>query len=445
MGRPQAVDYNRADVKKVLDEYKQGTLKTLRELQEAIGELTGTKPSLSSLSRLTSGITQYTVKLQGRGDRRREANEDESWPVYSQEYICSVKALPIADLAGTTVVPEEKMCKSIPQIRITGEEMKVSYLVDHSHVPAVDVCTDNLGIWNSKHRSMTTTTHFVKGPENLGEGTNCDYVVRKRTYNHVNARPVGSIRKVVWTLYGADGAAFRSLLSYHIGEGAEIFRPIHVNAKTTLQVYKPNPSSTLRRMIELQRTLTPREALEVVMAEQGGIPGASNSQSLPRNRTQLYNASRSKMATSEKSEETTNNGNLMHELFKLSENAMEGSDVGTSYEASTDDLALATSQEDASVTMNFVETMADNSDAAHIDSDMAQIDSSQEMTSSEFETQLLDRLDAVPVGQKAEVRAKIEHELDILFAQKVAGQVERLFEQGSRRVIMERLLSMATP
>uniref|UniRef100_A0A914SAR6 Uncharacterized protein n=1 Tax=Parascaris equorum TaxID=6256 RepID=A0A914SAR6_PAREQ len=68
----------------------------------------------------------------------------ECWPIYLHQYISSLRALPVPELAGTVSVPEDKICKSIPQIRITGAEMKVSYLLDHSYVPIVDVSTDNL-------------------------------------------------------------------------------------------------------------------------------------------------------------------------------------------------------------------------------------------------------------------------------------------------------------
>ncbi|KHN75850.1 hypothetical protein Tcan_11510 [Toxocara canis] len=46
------------------------------------------------------------------------------------------------------------------------------------------------------------------------------------------------------------------------------------------------------------------------------------------------------------------------------------------------------------------------------------------------------------LNKKGEVRAKIEHELDVLFAQKVAAEVAQLFDESARESVMERLLAM---
>ncbi|VDM47605.1 unnamed protein product [Toxocara canis] len=65
-----------------------------------------------------------------------------------------------------------------------------------------------------------------------------------------------------------------------------------------------------------------------------------------------------------------------------------------------------------------------------------------EMTLSDFQAQLVDGLSTVPVEWRGEVRAKIEHELDVLFAQKVAAEVAQLFDESARESVMERLLAM---
>uniref|UniRef100_A0A915BEY9 Uncharacterized protein n=2 Tax=Parascaris TaxID=6254 RepID=A0A915BEY9_PARUN len=370
-------------------------------------------------------------------------DDNESWPIYAEEYFCSVKAVPIADLSGAAHVPEDKICKSIPQIRITGAEMKVSYLLDHAYVPAIDVCTDNLGIWNSKHRSMTTTTHFIKGPE-IGGDNECEYVVRKRTYNHVNARPAGGIRKVVWTLHRSDGAPFRSLLSYHIVEGAEVIKTTHGNAKSSANVYRRTYPSALRRMKELRKTLKPGEILSVMAAEQGAAPGISNTQCLPRNKTQIY-VLRKNSTRKLSSEEAARSGTLMEQLFKLSGNVGQVTQLShtaeencskSSYEGSPCDLPLLLSDKQ-------VPTPADCEEAKASESRSPQMSSSDGMTPCEFQAQLVDRLSSVPVEQRKEARERIEHELDLLFAQKVTSQVEHLFDQSSRKNVMERLLTVA--
>lgn len=66
-----------------------------------------------------------------------------------------------------------------------------------------------------------------------------------------------------------------------------------------------------------------------------------------------------------------------------------------------------------------------------------------QMTPCEFQAQLVDRLSTVPVEHRREARERIEHELDLLFAQKVTSQVEHLFDQSSRKSVMERLLTVA--
>lgn len=67
------------------------------------------------------------------------------------------------------------------------------------------------------------------------------------------------------------------------------------------------------------------------------------------------------------------------------------------------------------------------------------------MTSFEFKAQLVNRLGTIPVEQRGEVRARIEHELDTMFADKVAAEIEQVFDQSSRSSVMERLLAMVTP
>ncbi|VDM44493.1 unnamed protein product [Toxocara canis] len=48
------------------------------------------------------------------------------------------------------------------------------------------------------------------------------------------------------------------------------------------------------------------------------------------------------------------------------------------------------------------------------------------------------------VERRGEMRARIERELDILFSQKVAEEVEQVFDETSRGAVMERLLAMIT-
>lgn len=67
------------------------------------------------------------------------------------------------------------------------------------------------------------------------------------------------------------------------------------------------------------------------------------------------------------------------------------------------------------------------------------------MTSLEFQTKLVDRLSTIPADRRGEVRAKLEHELDMLFAQKIAAEIEQVFDESARESVMERLLAMVTP
>uniref|UniRef100_A0A915BEI9 Uncharacterized protein n=1 Tax=Parascaris univalens TaxID=6257 RepID=A0A915BEI9_PARUN len=359
----------------------------------------------------------------------------ECWPIYLHQYISSLRALPVPELAGTVSVPEDKICKSIPQIRITGAEMKVSYLLDHSYVPIVDVSTDNLGIWNSRHRSTTTRTFFLKGSD-VGSDEDCERIVRKRMYKHVNAKPLGGVRKVVWTLFGSNGVAFRSLVSYHIAEGAEVMLTTHGNARTLKQVYAGTYPASLRRVKELRRAVPSREVLPVMVAQQGGSSAVA--QCSARNRIQLYSMSRNKVPPSRRCA-ASGSSTLMDELFKISESAVEGNDLKPFYDGSTHDLSLATpQQEESSAMLNCGQSNVYEDDVSHMGP-------SHEMTSFEFKAQLVNRLGTIPVEQRGEVRARIEHELDTMFADKVAAEIEQVFDQSSRGSVMERLLAMVTP
>ncbi|KHN75839.1 hypothetical protein Tcan_11509 [Toxocara canis] len=73
-----------------------------------------------------------------------------------------------------------------------------------------------------------------------------------------------------------------------------------------------------------------------------------------------------------------------------------------------------------------------------------QSNSSLTMTRCEFQTEMVNRLGAIPVERRGEMRARIERELDILFSQKVAEEVEQVFDETSRGAVMERLLAMIT-
>ncbi|VDM44492.1 unnamed protein product [Toxocara canis] len=356
------------------------------------------------------------------------AAQNQCWPIFVNDYISSLKMLPIPEMAGTV---------------ITGAEMKVSYLVDHSYVPAVDASTDNLGIWNSRHRSTTTRTFLVKGSE-FGMDDECEFIVRKRMYNHVNATPSGGVRKVVWTLYRTDGIAFRSLVSYHIAKGAEVIETTHGNAKRIKQVYKRTYPSAIRRMKELRRTLAPREVLPVMVAEQSGVLGASDTQGLPRNKTQLYSMSRSKVPTSMKCG-VTSNDTLMEGLFKLSESAVEWNNLNSSLEERREDPTSTAFVQNCSSTssLSYVEVKADESDVPLLNrSNDVGASNQNHMTSSEFKTQLVDRLSRIPCEQRGEIRAKLEHELDVMFADKITAEVEQIFDDSSRANVMERLLEM---
>ncbi|VDM50274.1 unnamed protein product [Toxocara canis] len=382
--------------------------------------------------------------------------DDDCWPVFLDEFISSLKVLPIPPLAGLVDVPEEKICRSIPQIEITGAEIKKSYLLDHAYVPVVDVSTDNLGIWNSKHRSTQTTTFFISGKA-IGDEEDREYVVRKRRHNHVNAQPFGSVRKVVWTLFRPDGIAYRSLVSYNIAEGAQVKLTTHGNAKNLKQIYTRTYPSALRRMKELRRTLAPREVFPAMIAEQqSGVPGISGMQCLPRNKTQLYSMSRSKVPTSRKCGRSKNDS-LMDELFRFSETAVEGKDLNAPFEGPTENLQLTPSQEDSSTSLNYSEAkngvkhavqQLDSSHAVRCATtnvkEVSMPDFLREMTPSEFQARLVKRLSAIPVEQRADVRIRIGHEMDVLFAQKVANEMGQV-DESVRGSVMERLLAMVSP
>uniref|UniRef100_A0A915BEN8 FLYWCH-type domain-containing protein n=1 Tax=Parascaris univalens TaxID=6257 RepID=A0A915BEN8_PARUN len=358
-------------------------------------------------------------------------DNSECWPVYMHEFISSLKVLPVPDLAGIVNVPEDKICKSIPQIRITGAEIKASYLLDHSYVPEVDVSTDNLGIWNSKHRSTQTTTFYIKGCDFGGEG-DCEYVVRKRRHNHVNAKPLGSVRKVVWTLFKSGGIAFRSLISYRIAEGAEVVLTAHGNARTLKQIYTRTYPSALRRMKELRRTLPPREVLPAMVAEQGSLPGLSITQVLPRNKTQLYSMSRSKIDRSRRRRGGSTD-TLMEELLKLSEHAVVESDLISSLEGSVEDPLMTSPHKDSPISSNLAEA------AIGVGNVVQQTNSSRAMSLSEFQSQLVDRLSIAPSERRWEIREKINYELEVLFAQSIAARAEECFDESVRGSVMEQL------
>lgn len=153
---------------------------------------------------------------------------------------------------------------------------------------------------------MASRLFYIRGDEQCNE-EDCEYIIRRRFYNHANAQPFGSVRKMVWMLYRRDGVAYRSLISYRIDEGGAIISTKHGNAKISQRLYRRTYPSTLERMKELRKTLSPRQVLSAMIAEQGGISNVVNRQALPRDRSQLYNLSRCRLKESDSNSATSRN------------------------------------------------------------------------------------------------------------------------------------------
>ncbi|VDP14980.1 unnamed protein product, partial [Onchocerca flexuosa] len=144
---------------------------------------------------------------------------------FSCIYINAITELPLTLLRRREITPDiAPVNNSVPQIRLIGEGVQMSFIVDTSQIPFVEWNWDGLGAWNTSRGNRVTLSKYCYDTNNSRCGTKgYAYCVIKKKYVHPYSSPPSAVRKVVWLIKEADGTYSRYMLvTYKIERDAVV-------------------------------------------------------------------------------------------------------------------------------------------------------------------------------------------------------------------------------
>uniref|UniRef100_A0A915PLL6 Uncharacterized protein n=1 Tax=Setaria digitata TaxID=48799 RepID=A0A915PLL6_9BILA len=140
-------------------------------------------------------------------------------------YINAITELPLALLRRPEITPDVAPVNNcVPQIRLIGQAVQMSFIVDTSQIPYVEWNWDGLGAWNTSRGNRVTLSKYCYDANDNRCGTKgYAYCVIKKKYVHPYSLPPSSVRKVVWLTKEADGTYNRYMLvTYKIERDAVV-------------------------------------------------------------------------------------------------------------------------------------------------------------------------------------------------------------------------------
>uniref|UniRef100_A0A914ZXG9 Uncharacterized protein n=1 Tax=Parascaris univalens TaxID=6257 RepID=A0A914ZXG9_PARUN len=169
-------------------------------------------------------------------------------PVYKQVYIHSINTVPLDLLLQEQLDETVPVCTFVPKLNPLGCGATVTFVVDTTKVPVMDLSTDNLGAWNSKDgRRMNVRKFYYKEKSKGSEGDH-DFCVVQRVYVHPYCRPPESVRKMIWIVKKEGIYCRYALISYYLAPGADVPPLPHGNSKNNQMAYvRKFPSEVVKR------------------------------------------------------------------------------------------------------------------------------------------------------------------------------------------------------
>ncbi|VDN03545.1 unnamed protein product [Thelazia callipaeda] len=133
---------------------------------------------------------------------------------FNCSYINAITELPIALLRQPEITPGvAEVNTAVPQIRLIGQGVRMSFIVDTLHIPYVEWNWDGLGAWNTSRGNRVTLSKYCYDSDDCRCGTKrYSYCVIKKKYVHPYSAPPSSVRKVVWLIKDAAGNYNRYML-----------------------------------------------------------------------------------------------------------------------------------------------------------------------------------------------------------------------------------------